>query len=329
MDISIIVPIYNSERHLLKCLDSIFNQDFDGFYEIILINDGSTDDSHLICESFVSNNQQNVAYVDLEKNHGVSYARNRGLQIATGDYFTFVDADDILSSGALQNLHNAAKRFDADVVVGGYSKFKEGDLVKSYNTKKEIHLKRDKIVNTLLRHKKIKGHVWGKLFKKKSNLIFHEDIHYAEDLIFSMEYFLKSDSMVQIPTLVYQYHQNRHGASFNKYKRSLYEDWFKAIQLIDELANSVSYRKGYFRFRMKTILMVISDLRYIEESESKKIFPFIEKKVREWKITFQSLLAYKLFLPRDIFMLSKVKLFIWSRKIFINNYKLGANHEFK
>ena len=67
MDISIIVPIYNSERHLLKCLDSIFNQDFDGFYEIILINDGSTDDSHLICESFVSNNQQNVAYVDLEK----------------------------------------------------------------------------------------------------------------------------------------------------------------------------------------------------------------------------------------------------------------------
>ena len=84
--------------------------------------------------------------------------------------------------------------------------------------------------------------------------------------------------MVQIPTLVYQYHQNRHGASFNKYKRSLYEDWFKAIQLIDELANSVSYRKGYFRFRMKTILMVISDLRYIEESESQKNISIHRKK---------------------------------------------------
>ena len=321
MDISIIVPIYNSERHLLKCLDSILNQDFDGFYEIILINDGSTDNSRLICESFVSNNQKNVSYICSEKNHGVSYARNRGLQIATGDYFTFVDADDILSSGALQNLHNAAKRFDTDVVVGGYSKFKEGDLVKSYNAKKEIHLSGDEIVNTLLRHKKIKGYVWGKLFKKKNNLLFNEDIHYAEDLLFSLEVFLRSESIILIPDFVYQYQINKNGASFNKYKKSLYKDWFAAVNLIDEKVNSSNYKKGYFRFKMKTILMVIGDLRYIEEGDAGKIFSFIEEKISEWKMTFQSLLAYQLFLPRDFFMLFKVKLFLWLRKPSINNYK--------
>ena len=101
--ISIIVPIYNVEQYLNKCLDSIINQSYNNF-EVILINDGSLDDSKKICDEFVKNDKR-FRYFE-QANSGLSSARNRGVSEATGDYLLFVDSDDYLSSDLLKELND-------------------------------------------------------------------------------------------------------------------------------------------------------------------------------------------------------------------------------
>ena len=105
MFLSIIVPVYNTEKYLTECLDSLLEQDIDtDDYEIICINDGSTDNSLDILQKYV-NEYSNVVVIN-QQNKGVSAARNRGMESAKGDYFWFVDSDDLVQKNILNRLKN-------------------------------------------------------------------------------------------------------------------------------------------------------------------------------------------------------------------------------
>lgn len=109
MKYSIIVPIYNAEKYILKCINSILNQNYDGNYEVIIINDGSTDKSKDIITSI---NNKKIKYFEI-KNSGVSYARNYGVSKVTGEYFLFVDADDYIANNLLSTVDkNIQKKID-------------------------------------------------------------------------------------------------------------------------------------------------------------------------------------------------------------------------
>ena len=103
MNISIIIPVYNASQYLHECLDSVLSQTFDGDYEVIAVNDGSTDNSLEICREYASKYPKFVVLTG--ENAGVSAARNKALDVAKGDWLVFVDVDDMLMPDALTTLY--------------------------------------------------------------------------------------------------------------------------------------------------------------------------------------------------------------------------------
>jgi len=129
---SIVIPVYNAEKYLYRCLESILQQTFSD-YEIIIVDDGSTDASKEICSSYV--NDYRVFYY-FQKNSGVSSARNKALREAKGEYILFVDADDYISANLLENIeaHNTGQ----DVIVFQFSVDSYGSTTK---IKQDLHQK--------------------------------------------------------------------------------------------------------------------------------------------------------------------------------------------
>ena len=126
--ISVIVPVYKAEDVLMKCVESILTQTYTNL-EVILVDDGSPDHSGAICDQYVKKDSR--VKVIHKKNGGVSSARNYGLNIATGDYCTFVDSDDYIDPTMYENMMKKAKQFDCDVVMC--------DCVKEYGDRGEVY----------------------------------------------------------------------------------------------------------------------------------------------------------------------------------------------
>ena len=121
--VSVVIPVYNVEKYLVQCLDSVVAQDYKDI-EVILVDDGSTDSSGLICDEYAKKYQ----FIDVihKKNGGLGYARNTGIERAKGDYITFIDSDDIVGKQMITNLINQIDRNGADTVVGGFRRIDVG-----------------------------------------------------------------------------------------------------------------------------------------------------------------------------------------------------------
>ena len=192
-EISIIVPVYNAEAYLPKCIDSILKQSFQDF-EILLINDGSTDKSCEICDEYALKDKRIFVYQ--KNNGGVSSARNLGLSKAIGKWVYFVDSDDTLFDDCLETLlmHTSD---DIDCSVGGYMDIYEN---KAVGVSTEI-IKRWNYKTALLDFYKpvyfrFNGYLWNRLFRhsiiKENNIYFHENIYFKEDGLFIVEFICKS-----------------------------------------------------------------------------------------------------------------------------------------
>ena len=115
IDVSVIVPVYNTEKYLEKCLDSIVNQTFNN-YEIIIINDGSPDNSETIIQEYLKKYPQKIKYYKKE-NGGLSEARNMGILKSSGKYLMFVDSDDYISEDMIEKLYNCIETQDSDMAI--------------------------------------------------------------------------------------------------------------------------------------------------------------------------------------------------------------------
>lgn len=122
--VSIIVPVYNVEKYLKECIESIINQSFSNL-EIILVDDGSTDESGNICDDFL--NKDKRIKVFHKTNGGLSDARNYGINNSSGKYITFVDSDDLISPIFIDVLYNAIKQYDTHLSICGFQRFKDND----------------------------------------------------------------------------------------------------------------------------------------------------------------------------------------------------------
>ncbi|MCF0124254.1 MAG: glycosyltransferase [Clostridia bacterium] len=180
--VSIIVPIYNVEPYLVQCIESIINQTYKNL-EIILVDDGSPDNCPKICDDYASRDSRIV--VIHKKNGGLSDARNAGLDIAQGDYITFVDSDDWIHSNYIEILSNGYQNKKIDIVIGEHDLI--GENIKSqrvsFNENSQIYDARDIIKIFFSNNSDEKyGVAWGKLYKKElfANVKFpkgkyHED----------------------------------------------------------------------------------------------------------------------------------------------------------
>ena len=123
MRFSLIVPVYNVERYVIDCLESIKRQSFDD-YEVIIVNDGSTDSSAILCNRFIQENPRMRVRLINQENHGLLLARRTGIRIAAGEYFMHVDSDDMIRSDALELLNDVIERYSPDLIIyrGSFSK---------------------------------------------------------------------------------------------------------------------------------------------------------------------------------------------------------------
>jgi len=162
--ISVVVPIYNAERYLTKCLDSLTGQTH-RHLEIILVDDGSTDKSGDICDRYATADRR--IKVIHRKNGGISAARNSGLDIATGNYFGFADSDDWLEPDMYQFLLDDLTRVRADIAVCGF--FRVHDQIESPNDRSHTRrvLDRNEALELLLRDRLLQNYYWCKLYKRE------------------------------------------------------------------------------------------------------------------------------------------------------------------
>ena len=129
--ISVIVPVYNTEKYLRKCIESILSQSYKNI-ELLLINDGSTDSSAEICREYL--NKDKRCYYFEKENGGLSDARNYGIERASGEYITFLDSDDFFMEKAIEKLYATALLADSDLIIGGFCRF-ENSLFYFYDNK--------------------------------------------------------------------------------------------------------------------------------------------------------------------------------------------------
>lgn len=203
--ISIIVPVYNAEKYLQKCVQSLLTQTYHNL-EIIFINDGSTDNSLRILNKYAG--IDNRVKIINQSNQKQGAARNRGLEAALGGYITFVDSDDYIDSGYIEKMYSAIKSTNADIAMSSMVRTKKGK--KKFQIKindENLFSNKQEIINQL----KIPPYwyVCGKLYKKEllNNLRFEENVFY-EDVGFLIRAVHKMNSLVTVPDVNYYYISN-------------------------------------------------------------------------------------------------------------------------
>jgi len=209
--ISIIVPVYNTEQYLPRCIDSIISQSFTDF-ELLLIDDGSSDESGTVCDTYSA--KDNRIRVFHQENGGVSSARNLGLDNADGEWVYFVDSDDELLPDGLKVLTDNISD-EVDVVMAGYEDVDEnGNKSCQTNESRTLILSQRQSVTTLYAGYGLcyfyMGYPWMRLFRndliKRINLRFDTEIAIKEDALFVMQYVCRSNGITKFTTRpVYRY----------------------------------------------------------------------------------------------------------------------------
>jgi len=206
---SVIVPIYNASKYLQECLDSILSQDFTDF-ELLLIDDGSTDNSGKICDEYAEGDAR--VKVFHQKNQGVSVARNVGLDHARGEWIIFVDADDWMLAGALTVLYKASIKQNVDIVMASAKVMDENGIRPLYSY---TSVTSSDVLNML-------GHsaLWGYMFKtsiiSEHHIRFVSGLAYSEDRLFCLNMAMHCKKISVTSDDVYVYRRNETSACASK-----------------------------------------------------------------------------------------------------------------
>ena len=220
MRLSIIIPVYNVEKHLGKCIDSIqsaLSQIDSDEYEIILVNDGSKDSSGEICDKYAMA-FENISVVHKD-NGGVSEARNDGIRLAKGEFITFIDSDDFVNHSLLDAFKLINPEADIDVYQFGYTRFNQQKVIKEKNHKadREVDLSGKKVTDDVT----LIAAVWNKIYKRDlivgNNIFFTKGRTNGEDVEFNVNVWLHSKKVFLSKTNYYMYLCERDGSNMNSY----------------------------------------------------------------------------------------------------------------
>ena len=232
-EISIIVPVYNVEKYLDHSLSTIKNQTFTD-WECILVDDGSTDASPLICDRF---SQEDKRFrVIHQKNSGVSVARNIGLDNARGKYISFVDPDDWCEKNYLETFHTLITKYDADIVQCGFTREFVSFSRKKHLTDKERVIDRDEAIHLLLKPSGIPSLLWSKLYKRDVITEKFPEGKTYEDAYTMPAWFKNVKKVVLSPELIYHYRM-RGGSITKKGVASHHYDFIVACRRLADIVH--------------------------------------------------------------------------------------------
>lgn len=206
--VSIIIPVYNAEANLNRCIDSVLNQEFTDF-ELILMDDGSKDSSPAILDSYAAADSR--VKVVHKANSGVSDTRNQALDLASGTYIQFMDADDWITKDATQMLVRSAENTDADLVIADFYRVVGENVSAKGDIDQEGLISRETFADYMVRHPAdfYYGVIWNKLFKRsileEQHVRMDTSLSWCEDFIFNLEYLLYVDHVFVLKVPVYYY----------------------------------------------------------------------------------------------------------------------------
>lgn len=257
--ISVVIPVYTAEKFLKRCVDSVLAQTYSDV-EIILVDDGSTDSSPVICDEFAA--KYNHIKVVHHENMGSSLSRDAGIKKSSGDFVFFVDADDWIEPYALENLLNVLEETDADIVCGLSKKIStDGNILFTEKNKTNLVCDTisDKIYNECIT-RKITTSSCGKLIKKDvlSKVFFLKDNPIGEDHDFVFQLIKNSSRIVVTEFFVYNYYTNFNSISHSGYNEKYANSFFNYVKLCNETVSlAPQYEKQirafYAEFEMSVI----------------------------------------------------------------------------
>lgn len=242
--ITIIVPVYNVEKYINECVDSLVNQTYKNL-EIILVDDGSNDKSGAVCDDYALLDKR--VKVIHKQNEGLGFARNTGLKVAQGKFVTFIDSDDTADADLVEKLVNGIYGTNSDTCIGGFKRISENGLVnfeEKYNNAiyegEDVY---DKLFARMLgsapdKHDAIRMSVWNVLYSmdivRRHNIEFpSERVFISEDIIWDSEYYKYAKKAIVIDSTAYNYRITP-GSLTQKYKPDMLE---KICVLYNELCN--------------------------------------------------------------------------------------------
>lgn len=329
--VSIIIPVYNAEKSIERCIDSVINQTYKNI-EIVIIDDGSTDNTKAILKNYIDER----VIIIYKQNEGVSIARNIGIENSTGEYITFLDADDWLEYDAIEKLVICKEDLKVDIVrynyYLNYSKCKKiENIMKIKDEDINCRLNIDnKIINYFIEGS-IEGYVWLLLIGRDIVSEFNKDIFFMEDFIFIINVMKKAKSICFFDKCLYHYYSNQNGAS-----KSLdnIENKLNNIILVTNKANKIleSYNDKYIKidkFKLQqanliymTFAKMVDSMKInkieIHKIEIENIIEFLDS-VNLSQIGFQRMIGVTLIKKQKYKMLRRyIKLLKIIRKYNIN-----------
>ncbi|MCR5608204.1 MAG: glycosyltransferase [Lachnospiraceae bacterium] len=272
MKVSVIVPVYNAEKYLSRCIDSILNQTLKEL-ELILVDDESTDSSPAICDRY-SEADPRVKVIH-KKNGGPGMARNSGLEVATGEFVAFVDSDDYIDPVMYESMYNEIKANNTDSCLCGFLQIDTKGTV--YENPNPLHGKSyygqeviDDILFNILGSKPdaesdfvIGVAVWKGLYSmqviRDNNLTFYsERVFYSEDTMFNVDYFLHSNGVSVVKEMYYHYLENE--VSFTKtYKTDMHD---KNVRFFREVDSKLQRLDNHKEGKMRLSRLFLGFMRY-------------------------------------------------------------------
>lgn len=289
MRLSIIIPVYNVSRYITECVDSIVNQSV-GDVEILLVDDGSTDDSAAICRTLAAE-RAGCHFMKLPHG-GVSAARNYGLQKATGDFILFVDGDDFLSSGALAEISNRNASRDVDILFTSMNNYDNDTGVTSYNPLRcssDDALRRSKgsEVLSMLFSQNADAvwnirHVFRRSFLLEKGILFDPDLSCSEDCQFFMQAVLAASTFDHTVFPVYNYRRGRAGSTITTMGRKCLIDKMKVTdywcnQILQDDSFSKPMKADIFPAFAMEMMNALPEVLLFDETKTSEAYRLIIK----------------------------------------------------
>ena len=278
-DVSIIVPVYNAEKNIESCLKTVLEQKTNYTYEIICVNDGSTDSSLEILEKL--SGTTNKLTVINQRNSGASVARNAGMKIAKGRYFFFVDSDDMLPANAIELLIKKALKTNADIIQGSIAKCNVDGRVYYVNAVK------NEMSDNLLEYYNCNmiGTAWGRLYKREmwDGINFFEGYAY-EDAIVWCNVYLKCKKMAFVPQVTYIF-RSSDNSLFKRQNNSV--KCLDSIWIIEECINLCNAQKlntsteWYQMILWQLSVGIVTRISYISNDEILQAAFVVAKRIAE------------------------------------------------
>lgn len=223
MDVSVIIPVYNTEKYLAVCIDSVLQQD-NVSLEIILVDDGSTDSSPVICETYV-HKHPNIKAIHIQ-NSGPATAKNEGLKHAIGNYIALTDSDDKMEPEMLHKMVSAGYKHDADIICCNYKQIDENGNVSHLNaTYGQYVLNHEEGLVHFFSKDKIYSQCWTKLYKHQMLVDNHIEndpgLRTDEDFIFNIRAFTHAKTTVIVDEPLYEYTYRENSLAHGYFKKNI------------------------------------------------------------------------------------------------------------